>query len=88
MNDGRKRGRPRKSEAEVENGYINTTGQKILPASSRFMSAAQVAAELGICRSGAYAVIRRINQDLAAKGIITFSGRVLKSEWIKRTGGA
>ena len=87
MNDGRKRGRPRKSEAEVENGYINTTGQKILPASSRFMSADQVAAELGISRAGAYAAIRKINQDLQKKGFLTFSGRILKSVWIERTGG-
>ena len=72
---------------EIGDGYVNRTRQKILPASSRFMSADQVAAELGISRAGAYAVIRKINQDLQKKGFLTFSGRVLKSVWIERTGG-
>lgn len=86
MNEGRKRGRPRKSEAE--NGYINTTNQKILPASSRFMSADQVAQELGCSRSLAYREIHKINEELERKGFMTFAGRVLKSVWIARTGGS
>ena len=47
MNEGRKRGRPRKTETAESGGYINTTRQKILPESSRFMSADQVAQEIG-----------------------------------------
>ena len=75
------------ADDEIGDGYVNHTRQKILPASSRFMSADQVAAELGISRAGAYAAIRKINQDLQKKGFLTFSGRVLKKEWIERTGG-
>ena len=75
------------ADDEIGDGYVNHTRQKILPASSRFMSADQVAQELGISRAGAYAVIRRINEDLKQKGVLTFSGRVLKKEWIERTGG-
>lgn len=72
---------------EIGGGYVNRTRQKILPASSRFMSADQVAQELGCSRSLAYREIHKINEELARKGFMTFAGRVLKSVWIERTGG-
>lgn len=87
MSEGRKRGRPRKDCGQDNDGYINTTQQRILPASSRFMSADQIVAELGCSRSLAYREIHKINEELARKGFMTFAGRVLKSEWIRRTGG-
>lgn len=50
------------------------------------MSADQVAEKLGCSVSLAYREIRKINLDFQAKDIMTFAGRVLKSEWVKRTG--
>ena len=77
----------RVKDDELMDGYVNNTEQHILPAASRFLTAAQVAAELGISRSFAYKKIREVNQELAKQGFMTFSGRVLKSAWIAKTGG-
>lgn len=84
----RGRGRPRKGEEpSEEGGYINHTRERILPASSRFLSADQIAKELGISRAYAYNKIREINKELEKQGVMIFPGRVLRKVWIERTGG-
>lgn len=44
-----------------------------------FMNVKEVAKELGISQSKAYAVIRQLNGELKAKGYLTLSGRVSRA---------
>ncbi len=41
-----------------------------------FIKADEIAAELGISKPYAYKLIRKLNEELSAKGFITISGRV------------
>ena len=43
---------------------------------NRFMRVEEVAAELGVSVSYAYKVIRRLNDELKAKGFVTIAGRI------------
>ncbi len=54
---------------------------------SRFMRAEEVAAELGVSVSYAYKVIRRLNEELGAKGFITIAGRVSRQYFEERVYG-
>ena len=43
---------------------------------NRFIKADEVAEELGISKPYAYKIIRRLNEELREKGMITMAGRV------------
>ena len=43
---------------------------------NKFMRVEEVAAELGVSVSYAYKVIRRLNDELKAKGFVTIAGRI------------
>ena len=43
---------------------------------NRFIKADEVAEELGISKPCAYKIIRRLNEELREKGMITIAGRV------------
>jgi hypothetical protein len=43
---------------------------------NRFIKADEVAEELGIFKPYAYKIIRRLNEELREKGMITIAGRV------------
>lgn len=43
---------------------------------NRFIKADEVADELGISKPYAYKIIRRLNEELREKGMITIAGRV------------
>ena len=43
---------------------------------NRFFKADEVAEELGISKPYAYKIIRRLNEELREKGMITIAGRV------------
>ena len=43
---------------------------------NRFIKADEVAEELGISKPYAYKIIRRLNEELREKGMITIPGRV------------
>ena len=43
---------------------------------NRFIKADEVAEELGISKTYAYKIIRRLNEELREKGMITIAGRV------------
>ena len=43
---------------------------------NRFIKAGEVAEELGISKPFAYKIIRRLNEELREKGMITIAGRV------------
>ena len=43
---------------------------------NRFITADEVAEELGISKPYAYKIIRRLNEELRQKGMITIAGRV------------
>lgn len=44
----------------------------------QFLTADQVAEAIGVSRSTAYRIIKRLNQELENKGYITVSGKVSK----------
>ena len=43
---------------------------------NRFIKADEVAEEMGISKPYAYKIIRRLNEELREKGMITIAGRV------------
>lgn len=49
-----------------------------------FMRADEVAAELDVSEAYAYKIIRRLNEELKAKGYITVSGRVNRNYFMKK----
>lgn len=52
---------------------------------SRFINAAEVAADFGISESKAYMIIKEMNDDLKKMGYITVAGRVSKKYYLERT---
>ena len=53
-------------------------------ASNNFMCVDDVAEELGISKSYAYKIVRKLNDELEQKNIITISGRVSKKYFFER----
>lgn len=51
---------------------------------SQFMNVDEVAKVLFVSKSYAYKVIKRLNEELAKKGYITFSGRVNRQYFNER----
>ena len=47
--------------------------------SAIYYSAADIALMLGISKSGAYAIIRKLNSELESKGFIVIQGKVSKA---------
>ena len=50
-----------------------------------FMTAEEVANELGVSKAYAYKVIKKFNDELDAKGFFTVSGKVNKQYFYERT---
>lgn len=48
------------------------------------MTCKDVMASLGICETNAYALIRRLNAELNAKGYITIRGKVPRKYFMER----
>lgn len=53
--------------------------------STSFMRVDEVAQELGISKSYAYKIVRKLNAELKEKGFMTISGRVNKQYFMERT---
>jgi sugar-specific transcriptional regulator TrmB len=51
---------------------------------SVFMTAGEVSAVLGVSKSKAYGIIRKLNEELDAKGFITVAGRVSRKFFEER----
>ena len=51
---------------------------------NRFIKADEVAEELGISKPYAYKIIRRMNEELREKGMITITGRVDRNYFNER----
>jgi len=49
-----------------------------------FMRVEDVAAELGVSKSYAYKVVRRLNADLKNMGYLTIAGRISKKYFMER----
>ena len=54
---------------------------------NKFMRVEEVAAELGVSASYAYKVIRRLNDELKAKGFVTIAGRINRQYFNERVYG-
>ena len=55
---------------------------------NRFIRADDVAQELNVSKSYAYKLIRKLNEELKAKGFITISGRINRQYFYERLYGA
>ena len=55
---------------------------------NKFMRVEEVAAELGVSVSYAYKVIRRLNDELKAKGFVTIAGRINRQYFNERVYGS
>ena len=55
---------------------------------NRFIRADDVAQELNVSKPYAYKLIRKLNEELKAKGFITISGRVNRQYFYERLYGA
>ena len=55
---------------------------------NRFIRADDVAQELNVSKPYAYKLIRRLNEELKAKGFITIAGRVNRQYFYERLYGA
>lgn len=72
-------------------GVVSLTEQKegntaIIAQTSRYITAGEIARELGRSNSFAYALIRKLNKELEQAGKFVTSGRVLRAYYLKRTG--
>ena len=54
---------------------------------NRFIRADDVAQELNVSKPYAYKIIRRLNEELKAKGFITIAGRVNRQYFYERLYG-
>ena len=54
---------------------------------NKFMRVEEVAAELSVSASYAYKVIRRLNDELKAKGFVTIAGRINRQYFNERVYG-
>ena len=52
--------------------------------STNFLRVDDVAKELGVSKSYAYKIVRRLNEELEEKGILTISGRVNRQYFNER----
>ena len=55
---------------------------------NKFIKADEVAKELEVSKPYAYKIIRQLNEELNAKGVITISGRVNRQYFNERLYGA
>lgn len=55
---------------------------------NRFIRADDVAQELNVSKPHAYKIIRKLNEELKAKGFITIAGRVNRQYFYERLYGA
>ena len=55
---------------------------------NRFIRADEVAQELNVSKPYAYKLIRKLNEELKAKGFITIEGRVNRKYFYERLYGA
>lgn len=53
--------------------------------STSFMRVDEVAQKLGVSKSFAYKIVRKLNTELKEKGFMTISGRVNKQYFMERT---
>lgn len=53
--------------------------------STSFMRVDEVVQELGVSKSYAYKIVRKLNTELKEKGFMTISGRVNKQYFMERT---
>ena len=58
------------------NDYDPRIGKEEAEMNQSFMSAMEVAEELGVSKAYAYKVIRELNEELRSKGFQTVSGRI------------
>ena len=53
--------------------------------STSFMKVEEVAQELGISKSYAYKIVKKLNEEQKGTGFLTISGRVNKQYFMERT---
>ena len=64
------------------------TGRKMRPCWPQKVAVCNVAQELNVSKPYAYKLIRKLNEELKAKGFITIAGRVNRQYFYERLYGA
>lgn len=64
------------------------TEENVIFMENRFIRADDVAQELNVSKPYAYKLIRKLNEELKAKGFITIAGRVNRQYFYERLYGA
>ena len=54
-------------------------------ANKMFLTVEEVAAEMGVSKSYAYKIVKRLNDELAAKNLLTVEGKINKQYFYERT---
>ena len=54
-------------------------------ANKMFLTVEEVAAEMGVSKSYAYKIVKRLNDELAAKNFLTVAGKINKQDFYERT---
>ena len=54
-------------------------------ANKMFLTVEEVAAEMGVSKSYAYKIVKRLNDELAAKNFLTVAGKINKQYFDERT---
>ncbi|WP_294158111.1 hypothetical protein [uncultured Selenomonas sp.] len=67
--------------------FENASASEMQPAIRRFMNVKDVMQDLSCSQSYACKVIRKINDELSKRGLMTFRGRVLRRAYMEATGG-
>ncbi len=57
-------------------------------ANNNFITAQEVADEIGVSKSYAYKIIQKLNEELEEKGVLTISGKVIRKYFMERFGYA
>ena len=54
-------------------------------ANKMFLTVEEVAAEMGVSKSYAYKIVKRLNDELAANNFLTVAGKITKQYFYERT---
>ena len=63
---------------------INKEGGNAM-ANKMFLTVEEVAAEMGVSKSYGYRIVKRLNDELAAKNFLTVAGKINKQYFYERT---
>lgn len=67
--------------------FENRTASPMQPQERRFLRVNDIMQDLDCSETYAYRLIRKINDELSKRGLMTFRGRILKKAYLQYTEG-